>query len=97
MWVISINGEEPITYKVALDELNQHKTPRGNSKVNISLCRRKRYQRTYIEEIHSIFDQVRPVVLHIEVHLQEQSPKEHWQSSKGSPDKITERSFICAI
>ena len=37
VWIISINVEEHITYQGALDELNNHQTPRGKSKVNISL------------------------------------------------------------
>ena len=44
------------------------------SKVNISICRRKSYQRTYIENICSIFDQARPVVSHLEVHLLKKPP-----------------------
>ena len=51
VWIIYINVESPITYQGALDEINLHQTPRGKSKVNISLCRRKIYQRTDIEEI----------------------------------------------
>ena len=43
MWIISINGEEPITYQGELDELNSHKNTRGKSKVKISLCRRNIY------------------------------------------------------
>ena len=69
MWIIYINGEEPITDKGALDELNRHQTTRGKSKVDISLRRRNRYQRTDLEEIFSIFDQVRYVVSHLEVRL----------------------------
>ena len=51
MWIIAINGEEPITDKGALDELNSNQTPRGKSKIKISLCRRKSYQITDVEEI----------------------------------------------
>ena len=69
MWIIDINGEEPITAQGVLDELNCHQTLRGKSKINISLCIRKSYQRTDLEEIRSRFDQVRPVVSHIEVRL----------------------------
>ena len=42
MWIISINGGEPITAQGILDELNRHQTPRVNPKIKISLCRRKR-------------------------------------------------------
>ena len=56
--IIAINGEEPITAQGILDELNSRQTPRGKSKIKISLCRRKIYQRTDIEEICSRFDQV---------------------------------------
>ena len=69
MWSVAINGEEPITYQGVLDELNRHQTPRGKSKTKISLCIRKIYQRTDLEEILSRFDQVRPVVSHLEVRL----------------------------
>ena len=85
MWIVPINGEEPITDKSALDELNRHKTPRGKSKVDISLCRRKRYQRTDLEEIFSIFDQVRPMVSHIEAHLPKKplAPRNIGEGLKG--------------
>ena len=62
MWIFSINREEDITDQGALDELNRCQTPRGKSKVKISLFRRKRYQRTDTEEILSRFDKVRPMV-----------------------------------
>ena len=62
VWIISINGKDPITSQVALDELNINQNPRGKSKVNIGLFIRKSYQIIDIEEIHSIFDQVKPVV-----------------------------------
>ena len=70
MWIVAINGEEPITDQGVLDELNRHQITREKSKINISLCTRKSYQRTDLEEICSIFDQVRPVVSHIEFCLQ---------------------------
>ena len=66
MLIIAIIGEDPITAKCALGELNCHQTPCGKSKVNTSLCISKNYQRTYIEDSFSIFYQVRSVVLHIE-------------------------------
>ena len=31
LWIVAINGEEPITSKGVLDELNCHQTPRGKS------------------------------------------------------------------
>ena len=74
MWILDINGEENITDQGALDELNLHQTSHGKSKFKISLIRRKIYQRTDLEEICSRFDQVRPVVSHLEVLL----PKNHW-------------------
>ena len=74
MWIIYINGEEPITSQGALDDLNHHQTLCGKYKVNISLCRRKSYHRTYLEEIRSRFDQVRPVVSHLEVRHPEKPP-----------------------
>ena len=65
LWVIAINVEEPITYQGALDELNCHQTLSGESKVKISLCRRKIYQRTDLEDIYSILDQFIPVISHL--------------------------------
>ena len=55
VWIVAINGEEPITAQGVLDELNRHQTSRGISKIKISLCRRKSYQRTDLEEIRSRF------------------------------------------
>ena len=49
VWIVAINGGEPITYQGILDEINIHQNPRGKSKIKISLCRRKNYQRIYIE------------------------------------------------
>ena len=56
LWIIAINGEEPIIYQGALDELNYYQNPCGKSKFKISLCRRKSYQKTDNEEIHYRFD-----------------------------------------
>ena len=74
MWIVDINGEDPITAQGALDELNLQQTPRVKYKVKISLFRRKSYQRTYSEYISYRFDQVRPVVSHIEVSLPYKPP-----------------------
>ena len=74
VWIIAINGEEPITYQGVLDELNNHKTPQGISKIKISLYIRNSYQRTYIEDINSIFYQVRPIVSNIEVRFPNKPP-----------------------
>ena len=49
VWIVAINGEDPITAQGVLDELDRCQTPRGKSKINISLCRRKSYQITYLE------------------------------------------------
>ena len=68
------NGEEPITPKSVLDELNFHQTPRGKPKVKISLCKGNSYQRTDIEETRSRFDQVRPAVSHLEVSFTNKPP-----------------------
>ena len=62
VWIIAINGG-------ALDELNRCQIPREKYKVKISLYIRKIYQRTDLEEIHPIFDQVIPVVSHLDVSL----------------------------
>ena len=74
MWIVAINGEEPITDQGALHELNSHQTNRGKSKVNIGLFSIKSYQITYPEEIFSIFDQARHVVSHLEAHLPKKPP-----------------------
>ena len=74
MCIVAINGEEPITAQCVLDEFNRHQTPRGKSNIKISLCRRKSFQRTDIEEIHSRFDQVRLVVSNLEVRLPKKPP-----------------------
>ena len=58
VWIVSINGEEPITDQSVLDELNPHQNQQVKSKIKISLCRRKSYQRIDLEEICSRFDQV---------------------------------------
>ena len=74
MWIIDINGENSTTAQGTLDEINHHQTQRGKYKVNIILCRMKSYQRTDLEGIQSIFDQVRPVVSHLEVSLPNKPP-----------------------
>ena len=73
MWIIVINWEEPITSKGDLDELNQHKNSHEKSKVKISLLRSKIYQRTDLEYIRSVFDQVISMVSHIKFHHPEKS------------------------
>ena len=74
MWIIAINGEEPITAQGVLDELNRHQTSRGKSNTQISLFRRKTHQRKDTKEIRSRFDQVRPVVSHLEIRLPKKPP-----------------------
>ena len=41
VWIVAINGEEPITSQGVIGEPNRHKNPPGKSNINISLCRRK--------------------------------------------------------
>ena len=72
--IIDINGEEPIIYQCALDERNSHQTSCGKSKVKISLCRRKSYQITDLENICSRFYQVRPLISHLEFLLPKKPP-----------------------
>ena len=72
--IVVFNGEEPITAQGVFGELNCHQTPRGKSNINISLCKRKSYQRTDLEEIRSRFDQVGPVVSHLELRLTKKPP-----------------------
>ena len=62
MWIIAINGEEPIKAQGVFNEPNDHNNRRRKSKVKISLCRMKSYHCTYIEDIWSIFDQVISVI-----------------------------------
>ena len=57
-----------------IDELNRHQTPQGKYKIKISLFRRKSNQRTDLEDIRSRFDQVRPVVSHLEVRPPDKTP-----------------------
>ena len=51
----------------------------------VCLCRRKSYQSTENEEIRSIFDQVRPVISHLEFCLPEKplTPNKICESLKG--------------
>ena len=89
MWIIAINGEEYITDQGELDELNCHQTPRGKSKINICLCRRKRYQITYLEDIQCVFDQVRLIASHLEV-LFPKKPSTPKNIGEGSKDYQTQ-------
>ena len=90
MWIISINREEPITAQGEFDELKCYQTPHGKYKINISLFRRKSYQSIDLEDIRSIFDQVRAVVSNIEVLLPEKplTPK-----NIGEALKVPQRKF----
>ena len=88
MWIVSINGEEPIKYQGAIDELNCHQTPRDKSKINISLFRRKNSQSTDLEEILSRFDQVIPVVSHLEFSFPKKTPTpNNISESLGGPQR----------
>ena len=90
VWIVSINGKEPNAEQGALDELQGHQTQRGKYKFNISLYRSKRYQRTDLEEIWSIFDQLRPLVSHLEVILPEKplTPKNIGEDIKGPQTQL---------
>ena len=53
-----------------------------------SLCRSKSYQSTDLEEIRSRFDQVRPVVSHLEVRLPKKPPtKKNIGDALGGPQR----------
>ena len=67
MWIISINGEDPVTSQGALNKLQRHQNQLGKTNLKVSIFIRKSYKRKNIEDIRSIFDQVRPVVSHLEV------------------------------
>ena len=88
MCIIVINVEEPITYQGAFYKPNRHQTPCGKSKVNISLCISNSYQITDLEDIHSKFDQVRPVVSHLEVSLTNKPPT---PKNIGEGSKVLQR------
>ena len=60
-----------ITAQDVIDELQRYHNLRVKYKVNISICRTKSYQRTYLEEIWYIFDEFISVVSRIEVCLSE--------------------------
>ena len=90
MWIITINRKEIITAQGEFDELNFHQTPHGKSKVKISLCRRKSYQRTEIEEIISRFYQFRFVVSHIQVCLPNKPPT---PNNIGEVLKVPQRNY----
>ena len=51
LWIIAINGEDPITTKGALDELKFYHTKPVNYKVNTSLFRMNIHQNTDLEEL----------------------------------------------
>ena len=96
MWVVAINVEELITDRVVLDKLQIHQTPQEKPKVKISLCRRKSYYSADIEEIRSKFDQVRPVVSHIDVHFLEKphTPKNIGEALKDPKRKFCKNAFF---
>ena len=96
VWIVSINGEETITTQGTLDELHHYHTQCGKCKVNISLCRSRIYQRTDVEEIGPIFDQVIPVVSHLEVRLSEKhlTPKNIGEDIKG-PQRQFWKEALC--
>ena len=88
--IITINVEDTITAKDTIYELKHCHNQCGKYKVKIILSRNKIYQRTYIEEIRSIFYQVWPVVSHIEICLPEnfKTPKNIGEALKGPKRKF---------
>ena len=64
--------------------------------IKISLFIRKSYQRTDLEEIHSRFDQFRPVVSHLEVHLPKKppTPKNIGDALIGTQRKLWKEAFL---
>ena len=99
MCIISINEEEPITAQGELDELNNHQTPRRKSNIKINLCRRKRYQLTYLEDTRSIFDQVIPVVSHLEFRLPKKPPTPNniVEGLSGPQRQLWKKSFFSIL
>ena len=96
VYIVPINVEDPILDQGVLDELNHHQNTQGKSKIKISLCRRKSYQRTDIEEIRSRFDQVRPVVSHLEVRLPKKppTPKNIGEDLSGTQRQFWKKPFL---
>ena len=88
MWIIAINGEDIITDQDPLDELQHHHNQRGKYKVKISIFRSKSYQRTDIEYIRLIFDQVITVFSNIEVSLTDKLVSQRKLSPQGTLMKI---------
>ena len=64
---MDINEEEPITAQGSLETINSRQNPREKSKIKITLCRRKIYHITDLEEIRSRFDKIRPVISHLKL------------------------------
>ena len=90
MCIVSIREWGGITPKGSIDELHIYQTQRGKSKVNISLCQRKNYKSTDLEEIWSRFIQIKPGVSHIELHIPEKplTPKNIREALKGTQWKF---------
>ena len=86
MWIIGINWEDTITDQVKIDEIQKHNNKHGKYKVNINIFRSKSYQMTDLEYIWFKFDQVIPVVSHIEVSLPEKPipPNKIGEAIKGT-------------
>ena len=98
VWIIAINGEEPITYKCALDELNYHQTLLGKSKAKISLCGRKDTRRHVLKR--SAIDLIKSYLyFHILKFVSQRTPPHQivLVNFKRSSETIMEIGFICAI
>ena len=85
VWILSINEEGHIKVKGVLDEIHSYKTQHCKSKFRLGLCRNKSYQRTDIEKIRPIFDQVWPSFSNLEFHLTEKplTPNNIVEAFKG--------------
>ena len=88
MCIVANNVEDTITAQGVLDKLNRHQIQQGKSNIKISLYVLNNYQRIYLEEIRSIFDQVRPMVSHIEVSLTKKPPMpKNFGEALGGPQR----------
>ena len=96
MCIVDINGEDLITAQGVFDELSFHQTAHVKSKINISLCKKKSYQRTDLEYICYIFDQLRPVISHPGVRLPKKppTPKYIGEGLKGSQRQLWKESLF---
>ena len=74
LYVLKMDGEEPITAKCAPEDIRLHQNNKWKLNFWILIFEWKCSQRTNLEDIGSLFHQIRPIVSHLEVRLP-QKPK----------------------